>query len=995
MNENLVLGLDIGVRSVGWALVRENGDNPTIVAAGSRVFPLGVDEQSFESRNIERRLARQRRRLLARRRMRLDAVRALLQRNHLLPRGRPDYQDAAWRETLHSNPYALRAAALRRKLDPYDLGRAIYHLAHRRGFKSNRKGGDKDDEKSQVKSAIRDLKSSMSDAGAETLGEYLARLDPREQRIRERYTARDWYREEFDLIIKRQLEFGHPLPDTLIEALKHAIFFQRKIWWDPSTIGRCPFEKRRTRAHASLPACQRFRLLQSVNHLMIIMPNGSSRALTIEERTTALSLLEQQESVSFGKLRKALRLPNTTRFNLEEGGNEKLIGNVTAARIREAIGAKWDAAPEPIKAAIYEAVASIEDEDLLKRLAMKKNWGLTEEEAEKLSEVTLEADRLALSSRAIRRILPYLEEGLSYAEASQKAYPNVEMEPRVDRLPPLEDLRNPTAQRALTETRRVVNAIIKRYGLPGRIRIELARDMKKPKKVRVEKWKFMRKRAAEREKARERIIKEAGISNPSSADIEKVLLFEECGGICPYTGAGIRFADLFGPDAGIEVEHIIPWSRSLDNSFANKTLCVRSANREKNNRTPFEAFGGHAERYSAILSRVRAFRGPYAEEKLRRFQCENPEGPESALLIWSGADLRVTSQAARRAASYLARLYPPEERKSRIQVSAGRTTAMLRAAWDLNRLLGIAYQKNRADHRHHAVDAIVVALTTPALIRELTLAASRARRPGGFTGMPTPPRLHEQVRELLDKMIVSHRVDRRVQGRLHEESHYGIIRCGGEERAVIRKRLQDLKATDVEDIVDPAIRELVREALGGGDPQKVFADPERRPQLPSAKGRPTRIRRVRIFAQSSADNLIRLNPCRNVAGGSNSHLEVFSIRDKRGNPSWRCDVISRFEAMCRKKRGEPIVRRADSAGNPLVFSLSIGDTVRFTYKGRERVCVVQKLSFRNYVFREATDGRIAKEIQDKIDFRSDHNFYKSGCTKLSVDPLGETRIAHD
>lgn len=995
MREELVLGLDIGARSVGWAILNLKDSIPSLVAAGARVFPLGVDEESFESRNLQRRAARLRRRMLARRRMRLAAVARLLQRNGYLPNGEISNQQPSIKSVLEMDPYKLRAEGLRRKLHPFEFGRAIYHLAHRRGFKSNRKRVANPDEQGIVKREIQRLEADWKQSGAETIGEYLARLNPQEQRIRGRSTSRDWFRAEFDLLIDRQRSLGQHLPDSFVHSLKRAIFFQRKVWWDPATIGMCEFEPKRPRLRVSHPLYQRFRILQAVNHLSIRTPGKLDQKLTPAQRDLLLQELEKVEELTFAKIRSLLKLPRGTTFNLEEGGEKRLIGNRTAARIRKAIGPKWDSAPESVRAQIYEAVASIEDEDLLKRLALKKPWGLTEEEAEALSEVVLEDDRGALSSLAIRRLLPHMESGLTYAEAVHREYPNRMEGPQVDQLPPVENLRNPTAQRAMNEMRRVVNAIIRKYGIPGKIRIELARDLKLPKQKRVERWKEMRKREAQREAARKKILDEAGIKNPSAADIEKALLFEECGGICPYTGRGIPFAQLFGPDALFEVEHIIPWSRSLDNSFANKTLCARDANREKHNKTPYEAFSGNPARYGEILGRVKKFKGPFAEEKLRRFQCENPEGPESAFLIWSGADLHATSLAARRAAKYLARLYPPEERKSRIQVSAGRTTAQLRAAWNLNRILGCADEKNRADYRHHAIDAIVVALTTPALTRELSIAAERARRPGTYVGMSLPPPLYAQIEQAIQTLLVSHRVDRRIQGPLHKETHYGVIRKGGQAVAVVRKPLQDLEKEDIDRIVDTRIQEIVRAATGDKEPKVAFADPAKLPVLNTSTGKAIRIRRVRIIADNvRPENLIDLEPARRVAGGGNHHLEIFSTKDKKGNETWRCEIVSRFEAMRRRRMNEPIIRKQDEFGNPLVCTLCIGDTVLMKHGDKQIFAVVQKLSDGDYTFREVSDGRKASQIKKPIRL-SNQKLFMSGLQKLSVTPLGDYRRAHD
>ncbi|HUT24932.1 MAG TPA: type II CRISPR RNA-guided endonuclease Cas9, partial [Sumerlaeia bacterium] len=213
LHEDLWLGLDVGANSVGWALLHATGGEPDgIVDLGVRVFVAGVniDEKSGKniSRNLKRRQARSRRRLLERRAMRLKHVRGVLTRAGLCPGGKEPSADLAGMP--EAEPYKIRAKALDHPLAPYELGYAIYHIAHRRGFLSNRKAPLKDDEKKgKVERETRDLWADIQAANCRTLGEYLSRLDPREQRVRGRYTLRLWYRDEFEAIWSAQ-QPDHP-----------------------------------------------------------------------------------------------------------------------------------------------------------------------------------------------------------------------------------------------------------------------------------------------------------------------------------------------------------------------------------------------------------------------------------------------------------------------------------------------------------------------------------------------------------------------------------------------------------------------------------------------------------------------------------------------------------------------------------------------------------------------------------------------------------------
>jgi len=1002
---DLVLGLDLGTNSVGWALIEEKAGCPAaICAAGVRVFPSGmeINERSgkTESHAIERRTARLRRRMLDRQKRRRLEVLHILQRNGFLPGGKPDHQVPEWQDILAINPYLVRAEGLDRLLSPTEFGRAIFHIAHRRGFLSNRKQAAKPGEDGVVKRETGEQEAKMKAAGVRTFGEFLwkLRLNDDACRLRERYTMRSWYRDEFTALCQAQQKIGLArLDDKVVRELREAIFFQRPLKVRPSLIGRCKLEPQRQRAAMALLTSQRFRLLQDVNHARLVDEAGRETDLTGEQRRRLSDALDLQKKLTFAQARRVVGAPKKSVFNFEAGGREDFTGNSTAHRIIDAIGlVAWKEMPAITREQVVEALMSMEDRDALCRLAMRK-WKLPADAADELADVSLEDGHVNHSTKAIKKLLPHLEAGLSYAEAVAKAYPDKPLDPTEERLSPVpSDLRNPIVTRSLTEMRRVVNAIVDKYGTPARIRVELARDLKKTTKARIAAYTSMREREKERSRVAERLSQEVGIQEAKPWDKEKALLFEECGGVCPYTGKGISFAALFGPNPTVHVEHIIPFSRSLNNSFANKTLCYADENvHVKHNQTPFEAYASQPEKWQAILTRVRDFRGDrdLCREKLRRFLLEDVQGE---LDSFTTTDLNNTRYASKYASQFLARLYPPVERRKRIQVSIGQTTAYLRSAWHLNELLSPTDKKTRDDHRHHAVDAIAIALTTPATTQMLATAASRSYRPGVFGDVELPwDSLRSDVAAVLAKMVVSHRVDHKVNGSLHKETFYGLITTEpGKCSAVLRKPIERLSDAELrkKKIVDGAVRAAVEKKLQelGAESAEVFTDPAKRPCMPNKKGRYIPIRRVRVL-QDLEPIALGTDNCRNIATGDNHHAEFFEVTNAKGEKVWQERIVSRLAAMKRKKLRQPVVAPHDGDGNPLVLSLAIGDTVNLQWNDKPVIAVVRSLSKGDYEFRPVNNACKANELgNDRIRIRGYKDLLKSACRIVRVSPLGET-----
>ena len=1075
------LGLDIGSSSLGWAAIAldRDGTPQALIDLGSRIFPAGVDETKGktleagkeESRNTERRNKRMLRRQLARRAQRLRKLFTTLRSFGLLPSG-----GLATSQVIHDTltalderlriqfvpvgdhrkaqllPYLIRAAALDVAIEPHALGRALFHLCQRRGFKSNRKEvATKESEKEvgPVKEGIQSLTEEMLKHGARTLGEYLSMQDPDALRIRKRWTSRAMYEAEFDLICDAQ-KLHHPTLSQTSPALGHnrdrrgqlekekhrtvetrvrwqvirdAIFHQRPLKSQKGKVGRCEFIPEDRRVPVWLPEYQRFRVLQAVNHLRVRTAVDSSIAVTREsrsgftdrrltdaERRVAIDLLTSQGAVKFTSLRTSLNLRGTT-FSLEVGGEKQLKGDTTNAKMREVFKERWDSMSSADRTrAINDVQSFVKDSALLTRA--HRAWGLDDEGAKAMAAVRLEAAYAPIGRTALSAMLPHLETGLSVQEARQAAFPkSASAGTVVDSLQSvrksLYHLRNPTVERCLTEVRRVTNELIRAYGKPNGVYIELARDIKRSKKDRVDMTKRSRDRESERERAAVR-LHEHGINDPSRLDIDKVLLHEECRGKCPYTGFPIALSELVGKASQWNVEHIIPFSRCMDDSFVNKTLCWSEENGHKGNRTPFEAYSGSADRYAEILKRVEQFEGSLAAKKLTRFRMENIG--EELLDEFTSRQLNDTRYASRLAAQYVGALYGgtvDEFGVQRVYCTSGQATAHVR------RLLGIegllhpsdSVIKNRDDHRHHAVDAVAIALTGPAMVKALADCADQGARTGHrrFGSLHAPwPTFGDDLKRKLQEIVVSHRGNRRLAGPLHEDTNLSSPIVGDEASRHIRKPVGALTSSEIGKIVDPVIRAVVQKAfVAAGNESKRFSDAAFAPFLTTKEGRKIPINKVRITKSCKPVAVGRGGETRHVLPGSNHHMAIVAVLGKDGKPTeWEGHIVTRLEANRRHRAREQVIQTDWGDGRRFCFTLASGDMVRIEHDGRDVIALVRGVSGERLELQLANDARESGVVRKKgsgakVGLRPQVNqAMKRGLTRLEVSPAGVVRTCN-
>ena len=1060
------LGLDLGTNSIGWAAVSldDKGEPSGVLDMGVRIFPDGRDAQSKTSNAMDRRVARSARRRRDRYlKRRSDLLEALIELG-LMP------DDESERNKLELlDPYELRAKSLDEPLSPYEMGRVLFHLNQRRGFKSSRKADGDESEKTKISGRIDELRRQMQVAEVRTLGEFLAQRHDQKETVRARpelglYPDRAMYLDEFDKIRESQ-ELNHALTPGQWDRLRDEImFFQRPL--KEVLPGWCQFEDGERRAAKALPVFQEFRILQEVNNLKVRFGSEPERPLDPVERQLVLNRLRSGKDMDFNKLTGELRkLLSGADFNLALGGRNKLKGDETTNRlavegrpaksgkppIAGLFGRDWLDLPLEKRNEIVSFLLKTDDPEAVRTRATQE-WGLNEGQAKAVASVSLVSGYGSLSEKAIKKILPHLERGVRYDEAVTEVYghhsdfrnpeahdslpyygealsrdaiganhekdPDVDGEPaRYGRFP------NPTVHIGLGQLRRVVNGLIQVYGKPEDIVVELARDLKSNREQR-QKYESEQRKGREANERFRKWLEDA--EQPVTADIlRKLRLWEEQGPprarVCPYTGQPLSFEMVVSNQT--EIDHILPFSKTLDNSISNMVVCVAAANRAKGDRSPHEAFGHSPEGYDyqEILARTADWR----DNKRWRFQPEAMKEFEEEDRFLD-RQLNETRYLSRTAKNYLAYLYDETTedestgRKQRVRAIPGRMTALLRWGWRLEGILREDGQKGkqRDDHRHHAVDAFVVACTTQGLLQRFANAAGSAydteEKLAKVVGSVPPWDQFDRndLKPHLDSMIVSYKPDHgtrrapsRTTGQLHNETAYGLVKLSerGPSEVVTRKKVADFKKRDeLKAVRDPvmgkALMALWDKVESGGGKAANFAERAANEGVLMEDGRRQTVRRVRVIDKQTVIPVKHPEghpdagePYKGYLPGGNEFADIWRMPDG----SWRMVVVPRFEANqpdfnLEYSRPHPAARR--------LMRLHIDDMGALGLGKDRRIVRVRKMSnSQNGALvwlddhnETNVDARIRnKELQEKK--YSSRQLRQLGFRKVGVDEIGRVR----
>lgn len=976
------LGLDLGTNSLGWFIVwlDEKNKPASLGQGGVRIYPDGRDPKSGTSNAADRRDARSARKRRDRFLMRQQTLLNALIRHGLMPA-----DDKQRKALVTFDPYELRAKALTMPLPAYHVGRALFHLNQRRGFQSNRKADKKDDEKGAIKQGAANLQKMMAEAEAPTLGAFLWLRHKEREGVRARnrslgmkaeyefYPTRDLFKEEFDKIWEAQSRHHKSMNSEAKAEIYNAIFHQRQL--REPTIGKCtldpasqPFEKdpegyRVARAH---PLAQRFRMLQEVRNLRIAETGAKEKNLSSEQQDHVFLALTQNNNLSFDKIRKLLKLPEEARFNLESERRDKLKGDETAERLsnKNLFGKKWRAYSFERQVEIVEKLLN-ESGELELISWLEKECGVDAETAERIADAPLPDGYSRLGLRALKKLVPLMQNGADYAEASKNAgYDHSKRATGeiLNRLPYygrwLQDavvgdgdvrhtkerqfgqFPNPTVHIGLGQLRRVVNAIIKEYGAPEQIVIELARDLKisEVQKADIEREYTKNQKKNEERKAK---LAEIGIGQPTGSDLLKMRLWEELGDVvklCPFSGRPISLKQLMSSE--IEVEHLIPYSDCLDNRAANKTVCFTSANRLKGKQTPYEAFG-HTKEWPEIVARANTLppnkRWRFGEDAREKINKNGRDFLERQLME--------TSWLGRLAKQYLGSVTDPNQ----VWVVTGKHTSLIRGKWGFNTLLpdhNFTDAKNRADHRHHAIDALVVALTERSLLQKISSTYDSER---DKIEVPLPWKtLRDELKAVLDAMTVSHKPDHGVGGKLHDETAYGFVKEPEKEEGrnlVSRKPLSSLTENEIDRIRDRRLRDKIREFVDQEKKQGVKLSDALKKFMSAEHNDPHikhGVRRVRLLHSKKPEYLLPLHrngdeqPYKAYSADSNLFIEIF----EKADGSWDGEAMTVFQS---NQIDYKLAWRTQYQDARPVMRVYKDDLVRIDHDGMSKIARVVRL----------------------------------------------------
>lgn len=738
------IGLDCGIASVGSAVMElDANDEPArIIKLGSRVFDKAENPQTGASLALPRREARGLRRRLRRHTHRIQRIKSLLVREGVITLEQSDTLFCGKLDDI----YMLRTKALDEPLTNLEFARVLIHLAQRRGFRSNRKSDAKDKEAGKLLLAVSDNQILMQEKDYRTVGEMFfkdAVYAENKRNKADEYKAtvsRAMVEAEMKLIFKKQREYGVSFAGESLEneylciALSQRSFSEGPGEGSPyggnqveKMIGKCTLIEGEKRAAKSTYSFQLFNLLQKINHIRLITDAGESTPLNETQRKAVFDLCHKSPSVNYAKIRKELEIPATYKFSSLSYGTNDIEAVEKKAKfdylkayhqIRKAL--------DKLKKGYITSLSTAALNDIGYAFNVYKNDSeiknnLLEKGIEPIVINTLIENLSSFSGfghisvKACDMLIPFLEKGLTYDKACESAGLDFRAHSGMEKgtllpanAPELEDITNPVVRRAVSQTIKVVNAIIQEQGgSPAYINIELARELSKTFEERNAITKRQNENHSANEKVIERLKNEFHVFDPTGMDIVKFKLYLEQDGIDPYTQTAIELDRLF--DYGyVDVDHIIPYSISFDDSYANKVLTFSAQNRQKGNRLPLQYLSGKsADDFKVwVNNNVKNYnkRKNLLKEKLTE---------ESEFKTRNLNDTKYLSRFLLNYINGYLAFDAYKGRKKHVTAVNGAVTGYMRKRW------GITKIREDGD-LHHAVDAAVIACITDSLIQRVS-----------------------------------------------------------------------------------------------------------------------------------------------------------------------------------------------------------------------------------------------------------------------------------
>lgn len=919
-----ILGLDLGSSSVGWAFIEETDEKSKIKKLGVRVIPYTGDEKDQFTKgqaisiNKDRTLKRTARKTIYRYKQRRESLNNFIKENNFL-------SDEFQIMNISSlELFGLRAKAAKEKIELFELGRILLHLNQKRGYKSSRHSSSEEESGKKISDYLQELKERKEEIEKEniTIGEYFYRKLKENEffRVKQNVFPRECYIDEFHRIWGTQSKF---YPAILTEENKRKvrdeiIYYQRRLKSQKGLVGKCQFELYHKVAPKSSPLFQIEKIWESINNITLSNKHKEVFSITLDQKEKLFEHLDNNEKLNQTDLFKILGLKRTDGWYPNEQIKKAGIqGNITKVVLLKKFKSfsidKTDLLQFSLTVAkkqrvdkdtgeisefemvessfekeslyqLWHLLYSVDDPILLEKTLVNR-YGFTSEQAFELGKIDFKKSGFGnKSAKAIRKILPGLIKGNDYSKSAEFAGYNHgnsitkeenekrELKP-VLKLYKKNSLRQPVVEKILNQLINIINSILKDedLGTPDEIRVELARELRQSQEERNRSYSNIIKTDKDHKAIRERLEQEYPGLKISRKVIEKFKLYEQQDGICIYSGEQMELAKVLRGE-GIDVDHIIPQSRLFDNSFQNKVLAYRKENESKGDFTAFDymkaksedAFQQYTERVSRLYDSEKITRSK--QTKLLMAVAEIPDDFITRQLN----ETRFISKEATRLLKEICR---------NVYSTSGAVTDFLRSQWGYNEVLQqlnwdkyeaagkisngkIEGWSKRDDHRHHAIDALVVACTKQSFIQRLNRLNSGQTREemldiikgkvnDGWQAKKSliaqhvqvlQPFTTHQVKEAVSNILISIKPGKKVatignnkangqrpvtpRGQLHKEQVYGKIKRYSEKKTPLNSRF-----TETDLIVNENERRLVKERITAfdGDVKKAFKGLDKNP----------------------------------------------------------------------------------------------------------------------------------------------------------------------
>ena len=794
----IVLGLDLGITSIGWALAEiddKNRDNSKIIDSGVRIFTIAEHPKDGKSLALPRREARSARRSTRRKRQRMRAIKRMLVARKIITDEELEHLFIG--NKGQADVWSLRKDALHRLLTNKELARVLVHIAKHRGYASNRKSDEPqadDKEGKAVLSGITANEKALDESPYETIGEMIAHKDKKRNSNKhyENSIARSMLRDEVSLLLERQESLGSTLVDKVfLEQYLQLAFTQRPLKSVADMVANCPFEKEEKRAAQATYSFQYFRALQKLKNIRMITEDGET-GLTSEQIHQSIDAAKTVKTFTYKTLKKAAGLDKDVQFKglvyvdhktgeVKDPEKVKLLDFTAFQKIREVIETKdhlyWTELQN--ETATLDAIAtvlSVEKDDTKAYPQLKEI--IRPDVADALLSITFSKFG-HLSTKALKNIVPFLEQGLDYDKACEQAGYDFKALFQGEKgliLPPLSkqenlEMTNPVVKRAVAQMRLVYNAIARKYGALDAVHVEFTRDIKRSHKDRNDIKKAQDEFQKHKEEARQSAI-EILSKEPTAKELLKFRLWQEQDGFCVYSGIYIEPDVLIDPYA-TEIDHILPYSRSLDDSLNNKVLCLTKENQNKGSKTPYEYLGADETDWNGFSVRISSNKKLKQAKKSRLLKTNFDASSEEAFKERNKND---TSYLSKFIKNYIEAhiAFKNSKMKRHVFTMNGMLTAQLRYKWGVG-------DKNRENHLHHAEDAILLAFTTQSMVQRLSAVSAeregfsyktREEKSKALRFVTPLEDFHKEVQKSVDKIFVSHMPRRKVGGAAHKATTY-------------------------------------------------------------------------------------------------------------------------------------------------------------------------------------------------------------------------------